>query len=71
MSMNIDLNTATEQQLANIQGINRDQAKKIIDFRNQNGTFDSWEDVKRVPGMPVTMLDALKRQGITINGRAA
>ena len=66
-----DLNTATEQQLASIQGLNRDQAKKIIDFRNQNGTFSSWEDLKRVPGMQGTMLDTLKRQGITVNGRAA
>jgi competence protein ComEA len=66
-----DLNTATEQQLASIQGLNRDQAKKIIDFRNQNGTFSSWEDLKRVPGVQGAMLDQLKRQGITVNGRAA
>ena len=71
MSTSFDLNTATEQQLASIQGLNRDQAKKIIDFRNQNGTFNSWEDLKRVPGMPMNMLDTLKRQGITVNGRAA
>jgi len=66
-----DLNTATEQQLASIQGLNRDQAKKLIEFRNQNGTFNSWEDLKRVPGIQGTMLDNLKRQGITVNGRAA
>ena len=66
-----DLNTATEQQLASIQGLNRDQAKKLIEFRNQNGTFNSWEDLKRVPGVQGTMLDNLKRQGITVNGRAA
>jgi len=66
-----DLNTATEQQLASIQGLNREQAKKLIEFRNQNGTFNSWEDLKRVPGIQGTMLDNLKRQGITVNGRAA
>ena len=66
-----DLNTATEQQLASIQGLNKDQAKKLIEFRNQNGTFNSWEDLKRVPGMQGTMMDQLKRQGITVNGRAA
>jgi competence protein ComEA len=66
-----DLNTATEQQLASVQGLNRDQVKKLIEFRNQNGTFNSWEDLKRVPGMQGPMLDQLKRQGITVNGRAA
>jgi competence protein ComEA len=66
-----DLNTATEQQLASIQGLNKDQVKKLIEFRNQNGTFSSWEDLKRVPGMQGTMMDQLKRQGITVNGRAA
>jgi competence protein ComEA len=70
MSTSIDLNTATEQQLASIQGINRDYAKKIVDYRNQNGIFNSWEDLKRVPGLPGSMLDAFKRQGCTVNGRA-
>ena len=71
VSKNLDLNTATEQELAGIQGLGRDNAKKIVDYRNQNGTFKSWEDLKRVPGMPTTMLDVLKRQGLTVGGKAA
>ena len=71
MSTSIDLNTATEQQLASIHGINRDYAKKIVDYRNQNGIFNSWEDLKRVPGLPGSMLDTFKRQGCTVGGRAA
>jgi len=71
MSNIVDLNTATEQQLAGIQGFNRDQAKKIVDYRNQNGVFNSWEDLKRIPGVPANMLDTLKRHGCTIGGRVA
>ena len=71
MSKNLDLNTATEQELAGIQGLGRDNAKKIVDYRNQNGVFKSWEDLKRIPGMPTTMLDTLKRQGLTVGGKAA
>jgi len=71
VSKNLDLNTATEQELAVIQGLGRDNAKKIVDYRNQNGTFKSWEDLKRIPGMPTTMLDVLKRQGLTVGGKAA
>jgi competence protein ComEA len=71
MSNSIDLNTATEQQLASIHGINRDQAKTIVDYRNQNGIFNSWEDLKRIPGIQGNMLDVFKRQGCTVGGRAA
>ncbi len=71
VSKNLDLNTATEQELAGIQGLGRDNAKKIVDHRNQNGGFKSWEDLKRIPGMPSTTLDTLKRQGLTVAGKAA
>ena len=71
MSKNLDLNTATEQELTGIQAIGKDHAKKIIDYRNQNGPFTSWEDLKRIPGMPGNMMDTLKRQGCTVGGRAA
>ena len=71
MSKNLDLNTASEQDLTEIQGIGKDHAKKIIEYRNQIGPFKSWEDVKRIPGMPGNMMDTLKRQGCTVGGKAA
>lgn len=72
MSNNLmDLNTATEQQLLAIQGIGKDHAKKIVDFRKQNGSFKTWEDLKRVPGVPGTMLETLKRHGFTVGPKAA
>ena len=71
MSNNIDLNIATEQQIAGIQGMNKDNARKIVDYRNQNGQFDSWEDLKGIPGLPTNTLEALKRQGCTVKGMAA
>jgi len=68
---NMDLNTATEQELTVIQGIGRDNAKKIVQHRTQNGSFKGWEDLKRVPGLPPHMLDTLKRCGYTVGGKAA
>ncbi|PYU98517.1 MAG: hypothetical protein DMG10_28020 [Acidobacteria bacterium] len=70
LSTNLDLNTATEQELTGIQGIDKDHAKKIVEYRNQNGPFKSWEDLKRVPGMPVTCW-TLKPHGCTVGGKAA
>jgi competence protein ComEA len=68
---NIDLNTATQQELERIQGLGKDHAKKIMDFRSQNGPFKGWEDLKRVPGISGEMLETLKRQGCTVGGKAA
>ena len=72
MSNNLDLNTATEQELSGIQGIGRDNAKKIVEYRNQHGPFRSWEDLKNVPGMSGgVVMDTLKRHGCTVAGKAA
>ena len=69
MFKSLDLNAATEKELTFIFG--KDQAKKILDYRNQNGQFKSWEDLKRIPGMLGTMLDTLKTLGCTVGGKAA
>ena len=71
MSKNMDLNTATEQELTVIQGIGKDLAKKIVQHRLQNGSFKTWEDLKRIPGLPPHLSDALKRSGFTVGGQAA
>ena len=68
MSKNMDLNTATEQDLT---VIGKDNAKKIVQHRLQNGSFKTWEDLKRVPGLAPHFLDTLKRSGFTVGGRAA
>jgi competence protein ComEA len=71
VSKNMDLNTATEQELTVIQGIGQDNAKKIVQHRLQNGSFKTWDDLKRVPGLPPHMLDTLKRCGFTVGKPAA
>ncbi len=71
MSNNVDLNTASMQDIERIQGIGKDFAKRIVDYRTQNGPFKNWEDVKRVSGINTVMLDTLKRNGFTVGGRAA
>ena len=67
----MDLNTATEQELTVIQGIGKDNAKKIVQHRLQNGSFKTWEDLKRIPGVPPHLGETLKRTGFTVGGQAA
>ena len=71
MTKNLDLNTATEQELSGIQGIGKDYAKKIVEYRNHYGPFEGWEDLKHLPGISGSMLDTLKHHGCTVKGKAA
>ena len=71
MTKNLDLNTATEQELSGIPGFGRDNAKKIVEYRNQHGPFKSWEDLNHVPGMLRSVLETLKHHGCTVGGKAA
>ena len=72
MSKNsIDLNTVDQSTLERIQGVGPSLAAKIIDFRNQKGPFTSWDDLKKIPGMPVSMVDTLKRNAVTFDHKAA
>ncbi len=66
---NLDLNTASEQELTFIFGSY--YAQKIVDYRNQNGPFKSWEELKRIPGILGPMVDTLKHLGCTLGGKAA
>ena len=71
MTKNLDLNTATEQELSGIHGIGKDYAEKIVGYRDENGPFESWEDLRHVPGMLGSVLDTLKHHGCTVRGKAA
>ena len=72
MSKNsIDINTVDQAGLERIQGVGPSLAAKIIDYRDQNGPFKNWEDLKKIPGMSSSMIETLKHQGITIDRRAA
>jgi competence protein ComEA len=71
MPKNLDLNIATERELASIQGMNQYIAGRIVEYRNQNGQFKGWEDLKQVPGLPGNTLETLKAHGCTVGGKAA
>jgi competence protein ComEA len=48
----VDLNTATAEEIAqSVEGIGQKRAEKIVEYREQNGPFNSIEDVKKVEGI--------------------
>ena len=47
----INLNTATESQLASLPGIGAKAAQRILEFRQKNGAFKKIEDLMNVKGI--------------------
>ncbi len=70
MSQSLDLNTATEKELIGIRGVGKNYGKKIVDYRDQNGPFNSLEDLKLIPGMPGIIFDILRHHGCNVGGKA-
>ena len=56
----ININTADETELQKIKGVGSAIAKRIIDFREQNGNFESIEDIKKVRGIGEKTFEKMK-----------
>ncbi|WP_437927054.1 helix-hairpin-helix domain-containing protein [Sorangium sp. So ce291] len=66
----IDLNKATAEELAAIEGVDGERARLIIEHRSRRGTFRSWEDVLSVPGIDSVLLGKLQK-GSSLGASAA
>jgi competence protein ComEA len=56
----ISLNTATAEQLDQLDGVGPATAQKILDWRKQHGGFRSVEDLKQIGGIGPKRFEALK-----------
>lgn len=56
----ISLNTATPEQLDQLDGVGPATAQKILDWRKEHGGFRSVEDLKQISGIGPKRFDALK-----------
>lgn len=63
----VNINTATKEQLDGLKGIGTTKAQAIIDYRTKNGPFKTVEDLEKVTGIgPSTMKDV--RGSISVSG---
>jgi competence protein ComEA len=56
----IDLNSASKEELLELQGINDKQVEKIIQYREEHGGFASVEDLKSVEGFSDVLLQGFQ-----------
>lgn len=56
----ININKATEKEFETLPGIGPSLASKIIEYRNQNGKFESSEDIKNVNGIGDNKYEKIK-----------
>ncbi|MGK4005235.1 helix-hairpin-helix domain-containing protein [Sorangium sp. So ce1036] len=63
----VDLNTASEAELAEVSDIGAQRARKIVEYREQRGGFDSVDDLMNVEGFGPTLTDDL-RSALTVSG---
>lgn len=60
LNLVVNINTATIEELNKINGIGESTAKKIIEYREENGKFESIEDIKKVKGIGDKKYDQIK-----------
>ena len=58
----LNLNTATLEQLDELDGIGPATAQKILDYREEHGGFGSVEELGQVPGIGDVRLASLREQ---------
>lgn len=61
LGIRIDLNRATEAELAQLPGVGRSLARAIVDERTRHGRFVDWEAVDEVRGVGPAKLELLKQ----------
>lgn len=62
----VNLNSATKEQLTELNGIGDKKADQIIAYRQQNGNFKTIDDLKNVSGIGDKIFESLADQ-ITVN----
>ena len=56
----LDLNSATEAELMDLPGIGEELARRIVEYRENNGPFSAVEDIMQVSGIGESKFAGLK-----------
>lgn len=56
----ININTATAEELSRVLYINYTLAKRLVGYRNVNGLYTSWDELRKVEGFPMDRIERIK-----------
>jgi competence protein ComEA len=59
LGLKLDLNAASEEELARLPGVGRSLAHKLVEARKSQGRFSNWEQVDAVSGVGAAKLETL------------
>jgi competence ComEA-like helix-hairpin-helix protein len=63
----VDLNSASAEELMRVEGIDRTRAEQIIEYRNKRGGFKDWQELEEVPGIGPVLAQKM-REAATLGG---
>ncbi|MDO4670921.1 MAG: helix-hairpin-helix domain-containing protein [Aerococcus sp.] len=58
----VNINTATKEELMTISGIGEKKAEDIVNYREQNGSFQSVDDLSKVSGIGAKTVEKLRAE---------
>jgi len=58
----INVNKATAAALAVSLGLSKESAAAIVEYREKNGPFKEWQDLKKVQGIDIKQIESKKDQ---------
>lgn len=65
----LNINTATVQELSMLPFVDREIAQNIVDLRASHGPFNSIDELKKVKGIDLTVLNRLSSH-VKVDGRS-
>jgi len=70
MVRNIDLNRATADEIsdAGIAQMDPELAEALVEYRDEHGPFESWDEVASVPGFNEQLVAILQEEGAQLGG---
>ena len=64
MQEEINLNTAGVEELAKL--IGKERAETIVEYRDEHGPFQGWEDLEEIPGFSPEVIENLEKGGVAL-----
>jgi competence protein ComEA len=61
----VNLNVDPVEQIARLQGVGRERAESLVDYRKENGPFTNWKELLQVPGFEdEEIIEVVRREAV-------